>query len=164
MERWQLVSRADPRANTLAKRHYTCQSPNSDQYVPPGRCLCLYSQRRGKAVWVTSWPLAEYVKHEWAGAWINSLFRSESRVLASVLIREAVAATRWYFGDPPSLGMVSFINPQYVRPKEQLGRCYIAAGFEFVGTTQGGLLAFQLTPDRMPEPQPPIGAQLRLAA
>jgi hypothetical protein len=36
---WELSYRADPVANAIAKRHYTCQSPNSKQFVPPGRSL-----------------------------------------------------------------------------------------------------------------------------
>src|SRR2546421_536252 len=126
--KWTQVTRADPRANAVAKRHYTCQSPDSDQYVPPGRCLALYSERRGEAVWVTSWPFAEYVKHAWPGAWMNSIFRNESHVLSSVLIRQAVAATRWHFGTPPEFGMVTFVDPRYVREKEVMGRCFVEAG------------------------------------
>lgn len=163
--RWQQVTRADPRANALAKRHYTCQSPDSDQFVPPGRYLGLYSTARGEAVWVTSWPYAEYVKHAWAGAWVNSIFRNESRTLSSVLIREAIAATRWYFGEPPELGLVSFIDPRFVRAKAQIGRCYLEAGFvQLDRTTQGGLPVFQMLPELMPEPIAPNGAQLRMVA
>lgn len=162
--KWVQVTRADPRANRIAKRHYTCQSPESDQYVPPGRCLALYSSRRGAAVWVTSWPKAEYVQHAWAGAWVNSIFRNESRVLSSVLIRQAVAATRWYFGAPPDLGMVTFVDPRFVEAKEIMGRCYLEAGFVLLDerTKTDDLLVFQMLPDAMPDPEPPLGAQLQL--
>jgi len=36
--------------------------------VPPGSCLVLLTADRS-AVWVTSWPLAAYVRHAWPGAW-----------------------------------------------------------------------------------------------
>lgn len=164
--KWAQVTRADPRANLIAKRHYNCQSPLSDQFVPPGRYLALHSTRRGQALWVTSFPYAEYVKHAWAGAWVNSLFRNESRVLASVLIRQAVAASRWHFGEPPALGMVSFVDPRYVLAKPILGRCYLEAGFRLLPerTKQDDLLVFQMLPSDMPEAEPPVGSQLRLVA
>ena len=59
------------------------------------------------AFWVTSWPFAEYTHHAWAGAWMCTAFRNESggKHLSSELIREAVAATRWYFGNPPRSGL-----------------------------------------------------------
>ena len=31
----------------------------------------------GKALWVTSFPFAQYVRHQWAGAWVCSAFRNE---------------------------------------------------------------------------------------
>lgn len=156
---WELSFRADPRALPIADRHYNRQHVGSPQFVPPGRCLVLLAPG---ALWVTSWPFAEYVKHAWAGAWVNSLFRRESGELASVLIREAVAATRWYWGDPPPLGMVTFIDEGKVRHKRDVGRCYRRAGFLEVGRTKGGLWAFQLLPDAMPDAAVPMGAQLDL--
>jgi hypothetical protein len=111
---------------------------------------------------VTSWPLADYVKHAWAGAWINSTFRNEGAGLSSELIREAVAATRWYYGDPPTLGMVTFVDALQVRHKRDPGRCYLRAGFKRVGMTKGGLIALQLCPSDMPEPEGPLLSQQKL--
>lgn len=102
------------------------------------------------ALWVTSWPFAEYVKHQWAGAWMNSAFRNESNRLSSDLIREAVAITCGYFGTPPPLGMVTFVDHTKVKPKANPGYCYLRAGFKLVGETKGGLLAFQMCPAAMP--------------
>lgn len=84
---WTLSDRADPRALGLADRHYNRQKPGTPQFVPPGRCLCLLTADRG-AFWVTSWPFAQYTKHRWAGAWVNSAFRRESGPIASELIRD----------------------------------------------------------------------------
>ena len=106
---------------------------------------------------MTSWPFGEYVKHRWPGAWVNSCFRRESGPLASDLIREAVAVTRWRYGTPPTLGMVTFIDPNKVRHKRDYGRCYLRAGFELDGETEGGLIAVRITPERMPEPMSPFG-------
>lgn len=155
--RWALSHRFDRAAVALADRHYNRRAVGSPQFVPPGRCVVLLSSC-GRAVWTTSWPFAEYVRHDWPGAWINSLFRNEGAGLSSELIREAVAATRWLWPDVPPLGMLTFVDANRVRRKRDPGRCYLRAGFRRVGTTKGGLVALQLLPDAMPEPQPAGGA------
>lgn len=153
---WHKSHRADPMARALADRHYNRQKPGTPQFAPPGRCLVLYTETNtGRAFWVTSWPYAQYVRHAWAGAWICSAFRNEDAGIASEMIRQAVAATRAYFGDPPALGMVTFIDPKKVKPTmvhgcETWGRSYEKAGFRPVGRTKGGLLAYQLLPEDMP--------------
>ena len=154
---WEKSHRADKRALKLADRHYNRQKPGTSQFVPPGRCIVLWQEG---AVWVTSWPYAQYVKHAWAGAWINSLFRRESGGLASELIRQAIAVTRYFWPETSGLGIVTFVNADKVRRKRDPGRCYLRAGFKNVGKTKGGLLAFQLLPENMPEPIEPKGEKL----
>lgn len=154
---WRLSYRADPIAVPIADRHYNRQSIGSPQFVPPGRCVVLVTES-ADALWVTSWPFAEYTHHAWPGAWINSCFRRESECheLASEIIRQAVAATL-AFWEPPSLGMVTFIDTTKVRKKRDYGRCYRKAGFRPVGYTKGGLLALQLLPADMPPAESPLG-------
>lgn len=161
MTTWRLSWRADPVARVIADRHYNRQNVGSAQFVPPGRCLVLVSD--DPALWVTSWPYAEYVKHEWAGAWLCSAFRREGGRLASDLIRDAVAHTRWRWLDVPDLGMVTFVDAAKTRRKRDPGRCFRRAGFEPDGLTAGGLVALRLSPDAMPDPAEPLGAQQRLA-
>ena len=164
---WVRSYRADPAARAIADRHYNRQKPGSPQFVPPGRCLVLRRDvPEGRALWVTSWPFAEYVQHDWAGAWVNSLFRNERAGLSSTLIRAAVAATmaEW---DPPALGMVTFVDPRatpgvMVRGQRVHGFCYLKAGFEHVGYTRAGLWAWQLRPDRMVDPEPALTVQADL--
>ena len=158
---WHLSDRADPRALPLADRHYNRQKIGSPQFVPPGSCLVLLTEDEG-ALWVTSYPKAEYVRHAWAGALVNSLFRRESGPLASDLIRAACAATRARWPDLPPLGMVSFIDPGKTRRKRDPGRCYIKAGFRRVGYTKGGLVVVQLLPEDFPEPMDAEGTQMPL--
>jgi hypothetical protein len=146
----------------LADRHYNRQAVGADQFVPPGRCLVLVTPA-ADALWITSWPFAEYVKHRWAGAWICSCFRREGGGRASDLIRAAVAATRWRW-QPPALGMVTFVNAEKVRHKRDPGRCFVRAGFEPDGETEGGLLAFRMRPEAMPAPVMPIGGMRDLFA
>ncbi len=148
MTSWCLSYRADPHALPLADRHYNRQAVGSNQFVPPGRCLVLLTAA-ADALWVTSWPLAAYVKHAWAGAWLCSCFRNESAVLSSDLIRAAVALTRAKW-PVPALGMITFVDPTKTRPKRDPGRCFLRAGFRPAGRTQSGLHALQLLPAEMP--------------
>ncbi|MEI6282066.1 MAG: hypothetical protein WCP82_05030 [Alphaproteobacteria bacterium] len=147
--RWRLSNRFDRAALPLADRHYNRRKVGSPQFVPPGRCCVLLAGDPAAALWVTSWPFAEYVRHAWPGAWVNSLFRNEGAGLSSELILEAVAVTRSIW-EPPALKMVTFVDADKVRAKRDPGRCYRRAGFEHVGFTKGGLWAFQLLPARMP--------------
>jgi hypothetical protein len=150
---WRMSYRADPRALPLADRHYNRQKVGSPQFVPPGRCLVLLTEA-ADAVWVTSWPFARYVKHAWAGAMVNSLFRREGGPLASDLIIAATAATRAYWPDLPPAGLVSFIDANKVRRKRDPGRCYRRAGWTHVGFTAAGLWVYQIKPEDFPAPVP----------
>jgi hypothetical protein len=157
---WYLSDRGNARAAQIADRHYNRQNIGSPQFVPPGRCLVLLTEQ-ADALWVTSWPFAEYVKHAWAGAWMCSCYRNESTHLSSELITEAVAATRWFYGNPPPLGFVTFVNTSKIKSVNP-GYCYKMAGWIHVGHTQGGLVALQLKPQDMTSAAPPNGAQLSL--
>lgn len=156
---WMLSHRADKLALPLADAHYNRQKPGTPQFVPPGRCAVFLTEDL-TALWVTSWPFAQYVKHEWAGAWVNSCFRNTGTVLSSELIREAVAATRWFYGDPPEQGFITFIDRSQVRRKRDFGRCYRKAGWSVRGETKGGLLALGLSPEDFPPAAQPIGSQM----
>lgn len=158
---WRQVSRAHRGAADIAERHYSRQKPGTPQFMPTGRALVLFADTpAGKAVWGTSWPFAEHVKHEWAGAWICSIFRNESGNRASDMIRQAVAATRAFYGDPPAHGMVTFVREDAVRDKRDPGHCFIIAGFRPVGrTVERDYLALQLRPERMPAAQPALAMQ-----
>ena len=152
--RWLMSNRADPEVRPLADRHYNRQKIGSPQFVPPGRCV-VFKTAALDAFWVTSWPFAQYVRHAWAGAWVCSAFRNEGAHLSSELIREAVAATR-YFWTPPDLGMVTFVDTKKTRKKRDPGRCYLRAGFKNCGMTKGGLVALQMLPADMPEAGEPM--------
>lgn len=168
---WRPSWRADPAAAALADRHYNRQAPGSAQFVPPGRCLVLRTADRS-AVWVTSWPLAAYVRHAWPGAWVCSLFRNErpDLHLSSDLITTAVAHTRAHWPAVPGLGIVSFVDADKTEPKEVPGWCYRRAGWSHVGFTKSGLYVFQQVPGRrikrrskpMPQAEPVPGSQVTL--
>ena len=160
---WYLSHRADPFAAWIADRHYNRQKIGSPQFAPPGRCLVLTANTSdGQAFWITSWPYAEYVRHAWKGAWICSAFRTEGLRPASEMIRAAVASTRAFYGEPPVLGMITFVDRRKVRPTkvrgaDHWGWTYEKAGFRPCGETKGGLLALQMLPADMPAASEPIG-------
>jgi hypothetical protein len=166
---WRPSWKADPAARALADRHYNRQHPGAAQFCPPGRCLVLLTADR-TALWVTSWPLAAYVRHAWPGAWVNSLFRNEGDHLSSDLITWAVAHTCAHWPAVPAAGIVTFVDPAQTEAKDIPGWCYLRAGWSHVGFTQSGLWAYQQLPARrikrrskpMPEPAPVPGAQAAL--
>ena len=150
---WRRSWRADPAAAALADRHYNRQAHGTAQFVPPGRCLVLLTADRS-AVWVTSWPLAQYVRHGWPGAWVCSLFRNERRDLhlSSDLICWAVAHTCAHWPAVPARGIVTFVDPAKTRRKRDPGRCFRRAGWQHIGFTAGGLYVLQQLPAAMPTP------------
>lgn len=165
---WRLSHRADPLARAIADRHYNRQKIGTPQFVPPGRCVVLVtfnSVPSNGALWITSWPFGEYVQHAWPGSWVCSAFRNEQQdiYLSSDLVRAAVAATLAVWPQPPIEGMITFVNRDKTRRKRDPGRCFLRAGFEYVGETKGGLVALHLSPERMPAPLEAIGTAQRLA-
>jgi len=154
VQRWCVSHRGDPAAARLADRHYNRQKIRSPQFAPTGSCAVFLSDC-GRAFWITSAPRSEWVKHAWPGAWVSTAFRSEGAGKASELIRQGVAATRAHYGEPPVLGMVTFIDRRKVRAIRRRGvpmwgYCNRKAGFVEVGETKGGLLALHLLPGAMP--------------
>lgn len=140
---WAESYRADPSANRMAKRHYTCQTPDSDQFVPPGPCLVL---AQPGALWVTSWPKAEYTHHAWPGAWRITRRRDRSDV-------ERIRVC-----------MVTFVDERKTLAKRDPGRCFRRAGFVEIGRTKDkDLLALGFPVDALPPPREPLGVQQCLA-
>ena len=171
---WQYADKADDQARDLADRHYSREKPGTRLFTPPGRNLVL---KTFGAYWVTYWPYKEFSIHRWAGMWECSAFRREApcEYLASDLIMQAVAATRWYklygaqswrYSQEPRVyskiarcdaSFVTFVDPTKIRKKRDPGRCFLRAGFVPDGETEKRhYLAFVLPCDNMPEPEPPL--------
>lgn len=184
---WRYSHRADERSRLIADRHYSRQKVGTPQFVAPGRCAVFYAaMETGQAFWVTSWPFAEWVKHDWAGAWVCAAFRNEGVHSASILIKQALSASRAVLGEPPELGMITFIDRRCRKCKKQFQKCgcaepnwivrptmvhgkpvwgwtYRKAGFVDAGETKGGLLALQIWPNSMPPAIRPL-TELEAAA
>lgn len=152
---WWISHQADSRAVALADRHYSRKKPGSRQFMPPGRMLVLLSTD-GLALWGTSWPYARYVNRPYPGAFLCSIFRNEGDVLSSVLALEAIAATRYHFGQIPADGFITFVDADAIASPNP-GYCFKCAGFRHVGYTANGLHILRLAPRDMPAPAPPLG-------
>lgn len=148
----------------MADRHYSRGTIGSGQFSPPGRCLPLITPE-GTAVWVTSWPLPEYTSHGLGDAWICTLFRNEGAGLSSELVREAMAATRAEWGEPPPGGTLTFVAENKVASRNP-GYCFLMAGFVRLPrrTKERGLVILHLPPAAHPKPVEAIGHQGRLIA
>lgn len=158
---WRLSDKYDPAAVQLADRHYSRQKPGTPQFLRPGYNLAFVSVC-GRAVWAT-WE--GRARHAWQGAWENTIFRNEGAGLSSELIVQALAATVAAWGEPPSLGIVTFIDVDAVRSKKDPGFCYRVVGFEPVGwTLERGYLVLQLAPERFPDPDEALWTPRELAA
>lgn len=166
---WRLSDCGDGRALVVAKRHYSHTNPHAAKLGSPARQLVLTAGDGPDAVWMTTWSLPEYTDHAWPGAWNCSLFRRErGDVVASEMIRQAVAVTRWKWPDVPPLGMITMIDRAKVRPTkvrgvDVFGWTYLRAGFELEPIdTVGGLLVLRMRPENMPDAEMPLGATVRL--
>jgi hypothetical protein len=158
--RWRLSDKYEPAARALAERHYTRQTPGAAGFLRPGRNYVLLTDD-ARAVWAT-WR--GFANHAWAGAWENTLFRNEGAGLSSELIREAIAATMAAWGDLPSCGTLTMIDPDAVRRKRDPGRCYRRASFEPVGyTRERRRLVLVLPVERHPAPDAALWEQEPLA-
>jgi len=168
--RWALTNRVDARVRALADRHYSRKTPGAEQFAPPGWVVVLVTPD-GSAGWVSLRQRAEFVDHQWPGAWLCSLFRNErpDRDLSSELITEALAATRAEWGEPSAQGVVTFVDPERVRAKRDPGRCFRRAGFREVARIapshgRGPRVVLQLGAAQCPAAAPAVGAQLPLEA
>ena len=155
---WHASHRFDPRAAAVADRHYSRQSVGNPQFVRPSHNVVLLTEQ-ADALWVSCWQ--PIIKHQWKHSWECALFRNESPHLASELIRQAVAATRWKWGDAPSDGMITFVNKTKVRHKRDPGRCYLKAGFKKIYEDEK-MVVLQFLGDEMPPPEAPHGVALDL--
>jgi hypothetical protein len=79
--------------------------------------------------------------------WRVSIFRNESPVLSSELVREATDRTRDYwrrhYGGEPSAPLRTEVDPIKTRRKRDPGRCFIKAGWRVVGETKSGLVQLE---------------------
>jgi hypothetical protein len=171
---WKHVHHLDTRARLLADRHYSRQTPGAKEIAPPGNKIVLLGLN-DDALWVSHRPdpKANLAVPRADGFlyWNNPYFRNESGQRASDLILEALAITRYLWGDDvPRDGYHSFIDPRKVKPMMRrgiptYGYTYTLAGFEFHSMTKSrGLMRFVLPREQLlaVDPLEPIYEQMSL--
>lgn len=150
---WLLGRETTRHAVALADRHYSRKTPGSDRFCGPGRKLVLLAAD-ATALWASAAP--RFVDREVLPlAWVCTIFRNEGGQLASELIKQAVATTRYEWGEPPADGMVTFVDVSKVKPKKTPGYCYVRAGFREAGHTKSGHLVLHLRAEDFPAPMRP---------
>jgi hypothetical protein len=133
---WFPVKRTDPRARSLADRHYSRQTVGAVDFMASGRTLVLLTHD-GMAVW----GVIENLDPAGGLRWRCSMFRNEGALLSSELIREATEHTyrhwRQRYGSLPTVPLTTEVDPERTRRKRDPGRCFRRAGWTVVGVWRG---------------------------
>lgn len=141
---WRRVRRCDGAARRLADRHYSRQTPGARDFMASGRTLVLLSWD-ARAVW----GVIENLDPAGTLRWRCSIFRNESLVLSSVLIREATDRTYDYwrrrYGGLPRMPLRTEVDPRRVLHKRDPGRCFLRAGWHKFDEVRG-LVVLQAPP------------------
>lgn len=142
-EYWQLsVTRNDPQAVAMYQRHYSFnlggRSKPPVKFGNPGHYIALMTLKRD-ALWLWSKELHRRDGQQGVNC---AVFRNESDILSSVLIREAVeiAHRRW-----PGQRLFTFIDPGKIKSRNP-GYCFKLAGWKQCSETALGLLVFEISP------------------
>jgi hypothetical protein len=133
---WHPVRRTDARARRLADRHYSRQTPGAREFMSSGRTLVMLACD-GDAVW----GAIENLDPAGGRRFRCAIFRNESLILSSVLVREATERTyahwrRRYHG-LPGVPLTTEVDPERVVRKRDPGRCFIRAGWRVIDHRRG---------------------------
>ena len=142
MVHWYGTLDGDSQCLTFFRRHY------SNRAYKDGRIVKLFVGPGQKYVLRTPANDALFVWRKFIDAsgeqGVNcAVFRNESRMQSSQLIREAdaIAWTLW-----PDSRLYTYVNPKKVRSQNP-GYCFLMAGWrKCAHTTKGGLLIFEKLP------------------
>lgn len=127
---WIVTHKGDQACRLLADRHYSRQNVGAPMFTRPGRNLVLRTAA-GDAVWVT-WS---GIRDDGLQAWECTIFRNESKNLSSDMIRAAIAATIYEWGQPPPDGIITYVDQSKVRSPNP-GFCFLSAGFRRIGRSK----------------------------
>lgn len=141
---WRNVRRNDVRARELADGHYSRQTPGADEFMSSGRTFVLLAEVDGKRA---VWGAIENLDPAGGRRFRCSIFRNETSLLSSDLVREATALTldRWrrvfgWSGSPP---LTTEVDPTKTRHKRDPGRCFRKAGWFVIDEDRRGLVVLQ---------------------
>ena len=129
---WLETKDGDPGARVLADRHYSRVSVGYPRFVGPGDRLVLVTSDY-TALFI--WRKSVYRQDGQTGIEC-SLFRNESKMLSSELIKEAVqlARKKW-----PGERLFTYVWDAKVRSTNP-GFCYLQAGWKKCGRNKDGRL------------------------
>jgi hypothetical protein len=151
---WLPVKDGDDRARALYLRHYSgrhyLDRVRPAYFVGPGEkmvllnfdCTALYVWKRNMI------PLdqrSRYPRQDRQAGVFCSVFRNESPILSSDLIREAMdlAWRRW-----PGERLFTYVNPAKIRSTNP-GACFKYAGWRCCGMSKGGLVILECLPEEV---------------
>lgn len=133
---WYATKDGDPQAIALYEQHYSCHHYADGRprklFVGPGQKLVLIgADADALFVW------RKFIDDTGQQGVNCAVFRNQSRVLASELIREAeeVAWKRW-----PGERLYTYVNGRAVRNKRAPGECFLWAGWRYVRDAEGELV------------------------
>lgn len=136
---WHGVKDGNPIALELYERHYSAHK------YKDGRVRKLFCGPGYKTVLLTDNSDALFVWRKFIDSsgqtGVNcAVFRNESKIKSSDLIREAVdiAWKRW-----PGERLYTYVNPHKIRSTNP-GYCFLKAGWKKCGKTKGGLIILEL--------------------
>lgn len=144
---WWLTKDGDKSCLALYKRHYSARKAYADgrerfQLVGPGYSIVLRTARADALfVWRKyiddTEPKQEGVE--------CSVFRNESEILSSELIRQADAVADYAWPGQRHYTKVDQEKVRRANPgwKGKLGTCFVKAGWRRCGMTKGGLLILE---------------------
>lgn len=135
---WIVTHKGDVSGRLLADRHYSRQTVGHPQFTRPGRNLVLRTAD-GMAVWVT-W---QGIRDDGLQAWECTIFRNETNLRSSDMVRAAVVASKVEWGEMPRDGIITYVDSNKVKSANP-GCCFKKAGFKRIGESKRRkLLLFQ---------------------
>jgi hypothetical protein len=141
--KWLITDKGDQDARRLADDHYTRQTPGSPQFTRNGQNL-VFITRDAKAVWVTFRPTpGKAVRMDGLDAWECALFRNIGAGLSSELIEEATWLSLALWGEYPKDGLITSVDVNKTKPKQDPGYCYLQAGWTPFGVDASGRPRFK---------------------
>lgn len=140
---WQSTIKTDKACIELADRHYSRKTVGASQFTRPGENL-VFRKANGQAVWVT-WRSRFPRKDNFGYAWECTIFRNESEISSSLLIKEAIEKTIEIWGPLPEDGLVTYVDPVAIKSSNP-GYSFLKAGFKRLKhRSTRGLSLFHLT-------------------
>jgi hypothetical protein len=140
-DHWIPIKDADAWGRWFYERHYSCYKKYNGVrnvcFVGPGEKMVLCTPKRDALfVWRKS------LRYDGQQGVNCAVFRNESPILSSQLIRDAVARARNRWGNER---LFTFVNPSQVK-SSNAGYCFKMAGWHKCGMTDKGLIILEVLP------------------